>query len=141
MHVLSKPRRLVLGTALIAALVTLLVSVLPFVDFAYRSQGGHVAIETAASIIALLVALIVVGRFVRSHERSDLLLCAAMLILAVTNLVFSALPAVVTANAGPFAIWSPLAGRTLAAAVLLAAAVTPVAGCAGRVERSCGPLP
>lgn len=114
-----------IGVALISALVTLLVSVLPFASFAYRSQGAHVAIETAASIIALLAALIVVGRFVRSHEQSDLLLCAAMLILGVTNLVFSALPAVVTADVGPFAIWSPLAGRTLAAAVLLAAAVTP----------------
>ena len=108
-----------------AALVTLLVSVLPFTHLAYRSPGAHVAIETAASLIALLAAIIVMGRFGRSHQRSDLMLSAALMLLAATNLLFSALPSLSQGAVGTFDIWTPVAGRTLAAAALLAAAFLP----------------
>jgi len=122
---LSKPRALVTSAAVICALATLLVTVLPFLSFAYRSEGAHVAIETAASIIAALAALVVVSRFARSHQLSDLLLSAALLLMAATNLVFSTVPSISYSNPSTFEVWAPLGGRTLAAAVLTAAAFAP----------------
>ena len=119
------PKHLVAAAAGLAALATLLITLLPFASFAYRSQGAHVAIETAASLIATLAAVIVIGRFARSHQRSDLLLSAAMILFATSNIVFSAIPSLSYNDVGAFEIWSPLAGRALGAAVLLAAALLP----------------
>ena len=118
-------RGVVMVTAAVGTALTLLVSVLPFVDFAYRGEGTHVAIETAASIIALLAAIIVMGRFVRSHARSDLLLSGALLLLAASNFVFSAIPSTLSAEASSFEVWSTLIARVLSAVALAAAAFAP----------------
>ena len=115
----------VFAIALAAALVTLLVSVLPTVSFAYRSKPGHVAIETAATLIGLLAALLVAGRFRRSGEVADLLLTGALLLLASTNLVFSTMVSLTTAEPGKFDLWSPVAGRLIGASALALAAFAP----------------
>ena len=119
---------LVVATAAVgAAVVTLFVTIAPWVSFAYRSPGMHVAIETAATLIALLAALLVFGRFGRTGQRSDILLAGALLLLGATNLIFSTIPALSEAGPGKFEIWTPLAGRVVAAAALAAAAFTPAA--------------
>lgn len=122
---MSSARRVVVITACGAATATVLVSVLPFVSFAYRSKPLHAAIETAASLIALLAALLVVGRFRRSAAFSDLLLAGALLLLGLTNLLFSGLTALSSAHPGTFDTWSPVAGRLLGAAALAVAAFAP----------------
>lgn len=119
------PRRLVLATAAAGAVTTVLVSVLPFIDFARRSSEGHVAIETAATIIGLLAALLVGGRFRRTGELPDLLLAAALLLLALTNLFFSTLPSLGAGEPETFELWSPVLGRLLGAGALVAAAFAP----------------
>src|ERR671932_286885 len=103
------------GTAAGAGVVTLLVSILPWVDFAYRSRPLHVAIETAASIIGLLAAYLLLGRYRRSASLRDLLLVGAFLLLAATNLCFSSLPAMSGGPPGRFETWSPVAGSLLGA--------------------------
>jgi signal transduction histidine kinase len=118
------------GTAAGAGVVTLLVSILPWVDFAYRSRPLHVAIETAASIIGLLAAYLLLGRYRRSASLRDLLLVGAFLLLAGTNLCFSSLPAMSGGPPGRFETWSPVAGSLLGALALAAAAFAPT----GRVR-------
>lgn len=117
-------RALIGATAAGAAVATLMISVLPFVDFAYRSEPLHVAIESTAAIVGLLAAYLLLGRFKRSGSLHDLLLGGALLLLGGTNLCFSMLPAV-AGDPGRFATWSPVAGRLLGALALAAAAFAP----------------
>ena len=108
-----------------AAMLTLLVSVLGVIHFAYRSPSLHVAVETAAALIALLAAQLVYGRFRRSLDRRDLLLTAALMLFAGANLCFSALPAILNLEPGSFDTWAPAIGGALAAALLAAGAFAP----------------
>ena len=48
--------------------------VVPFARFGCRSRAAHVAVDTAASIIALLGALLLFERFRHTALRRDLLL-------------------------------------------------------------------
>jgi signal transduction histidine kinase len=116
---------LIAGTAAGAGLVMLLISIVPSVDFAYRSRPLHVAIETAASIIGLVAAYLLLGRYRRSASLRDLLLVGAFVLLAATNLCFSSFPAMSGGPPGRFATWSPVAGRLLGALALAAAAFAP----------------
>lgn len=112
-----------LALVVVASLTfTLLVTVTSVVEFAYRSRSLHVAVETAAALISLLAAQLMHGRFRRSLDRRDLLLTAALLLLAGSNLLFSALPAVSNVDTGSFTTWAPAAGAVLAAAMFAAAA-------------------
>ena len=115
-------RRLVLATSALGALATVFISLAPFVNFAYRNRAGHVAIETAATVIGLLAAQLVYGRFKRSASLHDLLLTGALLVLAATNLAFSLVPSLVDARPGVFATWSPVFARLAGAGVFAAAA-------------------
>src|SRR5215210_778332 len=56
------PRRAVAAAAAVGVFVTL-VSLLPLDSFAYRSSTLHVAIETVATFVALLRAVLLFGRF------------------------------------------------------------------------------
>lgn len=134
-----------LALVVVAALAfTLLVSVTSLVRFAYRSPSLHVAVETAAALISLLAAQLMYGRFRRSLHRRDLLLTAALLLLAGANLLFSAVPAVSNVDTGSFTTWAPAAGGALAAALFAAgafAAPRPVrrpGAAARRVAGLCG---
>ena len=122
---LKRPRFLVGAAASAAALFTVAASIVPAVDPPYRSPVTHVAIETAATLIAAIVAVIFIGRFQRRRARTDLMLAGALLLLALTNLLFSTVPALAEVRPGPFEIWAPLVGRTVAAAMLVAAAFLP----------------
>jgi signal transduction histidine kinase len=106
--------------------VTLVVIAVPGLKFAYLSDETHVAIETAAFLISGLAAVLFGGRALRGHSRTDVLLCAALALLALANLCFSVIPALVDENPGRFATWAPATGRFLgAAAFALAALLAP----------------
>jgi signal transduction histidine kinase len=110
-------------TAACAAAFTLLVSVGSAVSFAYRNPSLHVAVETAAALISVVAAQLAWGRFRQSLELRDLLLTCALGVFAVTNSLFSAVPAIADEAPGPFATWAPVAGRVLGAALLAASAI------------------
>src|ERR671922_1564232 len=78
--------------AVAAGAAVTLVSLLPLTDVAYHSSTFHVAIETAATLIGLLVAVLLLGRFLRAPMWSELVLAASLLLLALTNLSFSVVP-------------------------------------------------
>src|SRR3954469_14552983 len=118
-------RNSTLATAAAAALVTLLVSVIPEVHLAYMSPAGHVAIETAAGLIALLVAYLVLGRFLRTGELCDPALVAGLAVLGFTNLLFSSIPLAASSGVHRFSTWAPVAGRLLGAFLFAYAAFVP----------------
>jgi signal transduction histidine kinase len=110
-------------TTVAALLFTLLVSVGSVVSFAYRNAALHVAVETTAALVSIVAALLVWGRFRQNLRLRDLLLAASFAAFAVTNLLFSAIPAIASSGSGHFATWAPAGGRLLGAGLLAASAV------------------
>src|SRR4051812_45837510 len=105
-------------TALLAAaglLATLLIALLDPVRFAYASTDGHVAIATAGSLIGLLAAGLVLGRYNRSRRLQDLALTASLLVLSGTNLFFSSIPSAFGEIHSQFVVWAPFVGRVAGA--------------------------
>ncbi|MDP9293903.1 MAG: histidine kinase, partial [Actinomycetota bacterium] len=114
-------RASIVAAATAAAVFTLLVSVTSVVEFAYRSPALHVATETAAALISLVAAQLIYSRFRTGLQLSDLCLAAALFVFAVSNLCFSAIPAIAHSRPGHFQTWVPVAGRLLGAALIAAA--------------------
>src|SRR5438874_2665092 len=108
--------RLVGSSASVAAAATVVVVLVPWLHSAYRAYGGHLVLETTESLIALLLAYLVYGRFRISHGLDDLLLAYALGVLALSNLVLVA---------GPPPFWPLLAVQLTGALALLAAASVP----------------
>ena len=121
----ARPVRLTIAAATLSALVTLLVSVLPWVRYAYHGPFLHVALETAAALIALLTAYLVFWRLRRHGRASDLALFGALTILASSNLLFSAVPAALGHATEVLNTWAKAGGRLLGALALAVAAFTP----------------
>lgn len=80
-----RPLALCGAVAAIAALVTLAVALVPDLRFAYRDPSVRVAIETAATLIALVVAYIFIGRYLRSHRLDHLGAAVGLFTLALSN--------------------------------------------------------
>ena len=118
-----RQHRHAISVAVISAAATLVVAALPAIDFAYRRPSLRGALETAAMLIALLAAWLVLGRFLRSRALPDLVLVCALATLAGANLV----AAVTLAIDSPtrFSTWAPVAGRVLGGALFAAAALAP----------------
>ncbi len=118
-----KGRSLTLAVAVAAGAVTVLVSAAPFLRFAYRSPSLHVAMETAATLVALLTAFLVYGRFQQSRGRADLLLVCSLVLFAGVNLGLGAIPlALADGQREPLTVWAALGGRLASAAVVAVAA-------------------
>jgi signal transduction histidine kinase len=118
-------RRLALGCALGSAGATLAILLVARLDFAYRAPALHVALETTAAIIASTAAFLVLGRFRRTGFLDELILSAGLSLLALSNLIFAALPAALDLHSSPAAVWSMLFTGTLAALLICVAALLP----------------
>ena len=121
---LLRPRSLITGAIVIGSAVTVLMVAVPSLAGAYRSVSVHVAVETAASLIALLAAYLVFGRFQQNSRLSDLTLVCALAIFGLTNLLFRTLPAALSGavEVEGFAVWAPVSGVLLGAFVFALAA-------------------
>jgi signal transduction histidine kinase len=114
-------------TLFAAALVaTLLVSVLPFVRFAYRSPSLHLVLEMLTAFGGSLAAYLVYGRFRRSADLRDLGIVGGLILLCAPSVAFGAVPAIATRSPNDFAIWAALSTRVAGAGVLAAAAIAHV---------------
>jgi signal transduction histidine kinase len=118
-------RASIAAVAVLAGLLTVLTSVTSAVDLAYESAPLHVAVETAGALISLLAGQLILSRYARSTQLADLLLAAALILLAFGNLVLSAVPAIVEGERGALATWGALLVRTLSAVLLALAAWVP----------------
>jgi len=111
-----RARSLVLGAAGFGALFTLLFSAGPWLPLAVRSPSLHLALETAAGVIALVATCLMFGRLRVSPRLGDLALASALAVFATTNLLLAALPAALSATPSDrLSTWALLAGRLLGA--------------------------
>jgi signal transduction histidine kinase len=108
--------------------ITVLVSVAPFARFGYRSPAAHVSMDTAATIIASLGAFLLFERFRRTALRRDLLLTAALAVMAASSLCLSVIPSLAGVGSEPASTWARFAARLLGAGLLAAAAAAPARG-------------
>jgi len=109
-----------------AAALTAATSLVPGFALAYSSPQLHIALETATALISFLVAYLVYGRFRERKRLDDLMLASALVLIASTSLVFSAVPHTVPAEgARNFSVWASVGGAVLGALTLALAAFAP----------------
>jgi signal transduction histidine kinase len=105
--------------------VTVVVATSPVLPFGYHAPALHVALETAAALVALVAAFLVFGRLQRALRLDDLLLASGLGVLALTDLFFRAVPAVTGNRLNTFVTSSAISGRLFGALLLGAAAFAP----------------
>ena len=115
--------RWVAGAAALTLAVTAALVLVPALKFAYLSPTGHVAIESAACVVASLMASLALVRLRRTSALADLLLFATLLLLATTNLFFALVPSLAGADQTAAGTWAAVAGRLLGSVGFLAAAL------------------
>jgi signal transduction histidine kinase len=118
-------RAWVLLAATLGAALTLLIGATSLVQFAYQSIPLHVAVETTAAMASIVAAQLVSGRFRSTLQLRDLVLFASLSCFAVTNLLLSAVPALISADPGRFRTWAPVAGAVGSTALMAIAAFAP----------------
>jgi signal transduction histidine kinase len=120
-----RPRTAAFAALGVGVFVTLGVSTLPFLHFAYRSPELHVAVQALASLTALLAAYLLYGRFCESAALPDLALIVAFTLFGAKNLFFEAIPSSAGAGSHAFLTWAPLSANVLGAGAFAAAAFLP----------------
>jgi signal transduction histidine kinase len=110
----------VVGTIAVAAGVTAYVV---SADVQATSADAQTGLDGAAATIGTLLAYLLLGRFWESARLRDLLLCAFLLLLGVSNAVFSAVPHALgeAGNPGASAVAGVLAGAAFICATWLPA--------------------
>ncbi len=119
-------RRIMVAAVLLALVVTSLIAAIPTFRFAYEGVSGRIVIDTAASMIAGLLALLIYGRL-RDQAQLDLsILVFSLGLTASSNFFLSAIPLAIVERANTdFASWAPAGGRLVAGLALLASAYAP----------------
>jgi signal transduction histidine kinase len=113
---------LIIATGVPALILTLAALAIPRIPIATRSPTLHVGVEVAVALTGLLAAFLVLGRLRQSRRLSDLLLFFSLLLLGFTNLLLSALPAMIGVMPEASATWATAIARLLAIAVFAVAA-------------------
>jgi signal transduction histidine kinase len=106
-------------TATIGLALTLAFNSAGSLEPAYQNRSLHVAKETAAALVLLLVAALLLGRFRRTGRVLDLLALAGVVLLAGKTLVFSVLAAILAETSGGLTTWRTT-GAAMVGALLLA---------------------
>ncbi len=112
----------VLAAASVLAVAACVTATLPQSQFARHGAALHLALETAASLIALLTGFLVFGRLVRLGRLNDLLLASALTVLALLNLYLLLMPGLAQPAPDGLLLWVLLAGRSLSAGLFALAA-------------------
>jgi signal transduction histidine kinase len=124
-RITANARYIVSLTATVGLALTLLLHAVPGLEPAYENRSLHVAKETTAALVLVLVAALLFGRFLRSGRLLDLLALAGVAVLAGKNLVFSVLTAILTETSGGLTTWRTTGVGMVGAALLAAAALAP----------------
>jgi signal transduction histidine kinase len=126
----SRPASARLAVALVAAaclLITVILNAFPEAVPVSHNRSLHVALETVAALVLLLVASVLGGRYRRSASARDLLALLALGVLAANNLFVSVLTAVLTTHPNDFTTWISHGTYVLGPVLLAAAALAPSA--------------
>ncbi len=104
--------------------VTVLILATPFFSFGVRSPSLHLVLDSVDASVALLVAYLVHGSFVRRGRLQDLLISQGLVLLAVAGLGLSYLAELFVGFApGTLDVWLPLTVRVLGAMLVVAGAL------------------
>ncbi|GEO96311.1 sensor histidine kinase [Kocuria turfanensis] len=96
----------------------------PDVLFGYHSPSAHLVLDSVDACVALLVAYLLHGRFVRRRQWQDLLLAQGLVLLVIAGIGLAwTVEASGLGPAGTLDVWLPLALRLLGAALVAAAAL------------------
>jgi signal transduction histidine kinase len=120
-----RPHRALIALALAAAAVTLLAATVGDLHVAYRSPSLHLALETVAALVALLVSYLLLQRFLFRQRSMSLLLFAAFLMIGVSHLAFLVVPAAIPSVSDRFATWAAVVSALVVGALLVGAAFGP----------------
>jgi signal transduction histidine kinase len=118
-------RSLLLGCALGCAGATVAIALVAGLDAEYHAPGLHVALETTAALTAAAAAFLYLGRYWRTGFLDELILAAGLLLLALSNFAFAALPAVFDLQTNRASVWATLYTGALAAFLICVAALLP----------------
>ena len=127
-HVRSRspvdPRALTSLGWVVGLATTLLILGSPYLVFAYHSPALHLVLDSVDACVALLLAYLLYGRFIRTHRLQDLLLAEGFLLLAVAGLgltLFIDLFDELLPRS--FGVWLPLSLRVTGAVLIAVAAI------------------
>jgi signal transduction histidine kinase len=118
-------RAVVVAAALVWGVAGLALAVLPQTQFAHQGMVLHVALETAASLIALLAGFLVFGRLRRHGGVNDLLLACGLAVFALLNICLLMMSALAQTLSMDLMVWILLVGRLLGAVLFALAAFAP----------------
>jgi signal transduction histidine kinase len=125
-RIARRPLRLTfVAVVVFSGVVTLGVATVPGLYFAYRRPPMHVALETVAALIALLAAFLVFGRVQRGARLDEVVLACSLGLLALSNLLFAAVPAILENVSAERSVWAATTGRTLGALLLASSPFLP----------------
>ena len=110
------------AAAVVSGVAACALAVLPRLQFTYNGMLLHVALETAASLIALLAGFLVFGRLRRHGNVNDLLLACALAVFVLLNLRFLIMDAQARSRPNDLIAWALLIGRSLGAVLFALAA-------------------
>ena len=98
----------------------------PYLRFGYHSPELHLVLDSVDACVALLLAYLLVGRLRRTQRLQDLLLVLGLVLLAVVGLgVALAVHRFAEGTSRTVGVWLPVAARTVASLLVVAAAVAP----------------
>lgn len=104
--------------------VTVLILATPFFAFGVRSPSLHLVLDSVDACVALLVAYLVHGRFVRRGRLQDLLISQGLVLLAVAGLGLRYVADLFSGFApGTLDVWLPLTVRVLGAILIVGGAL------------------
>lgn len=113
-----------LAAAALGLAVTAAVAWSSTLVFGLYSPELHLVFDTVDACVAVLLAYLLFGRYLRTRRLQDLVLGQALLLLAVAGLGLTVVLDVLGGRGGaPLAAWLPLALRTLSAGLILGAAL------------------
>ena len=118
-------RVLVIVAAVASGAATALVVLDPGLRFAFGQPELQVALETAASLIALLAAFLAFGRLRRRGRLTDFALACALGVIALSNVFFATVPTLAGLAASNFLAWSAIISRSLGCMLFGVAAFVP----------------
>jgi signal transduction histidine kinase len=108
-----------------SGVATFSAAVLLPVDFTSQQPLLHVALETTASLIALLAGFLVSGRFLRQGRFDELVLASALAVLTLINIFLLTMPTLAKLFTSNLMVWALPTGRSLGAALFAFAAFAP----------------
>ena len=118
-------RTAVVVVAIASVMLTVGLALFPQLHLAYPWQAENLALEMAASVIALLACFLVFGRLRRRTRLNELMLASALAVFALSNMLLVTVPIVAGWAPDDLTVWAAPAARSFGALLFVLAAFVP----------------